>query len=494
MTPTRHSLWRVAIGSAACVLAVLWVVPAVAGEPERIYRSLWKARSDASERHVRCAAILGLARAVGIGAMGDIVEAMKSDDVQIRSAAGDAAVAMPGEDVTKQWIDHLAAVPVEAKPGVVEILERRGGEQALGAVLETMKAKDATVRLAAVGAAKSFPGTRAVVPLVAFLASESRVERDVARRSLERIPGDEAGAAVASALPTVAPPVRRELLGVLAARGARDQTDAILACTKDPDKGVQEEAVKALEPLGGEKHVATLIEMLVTTDSGGVRGAAERSLGAICARSNRDACVAQILPATEKAGVDARCALVRVLQKAPTKKALEAVRAAVKDNDEKIREAGVRALSEWPGREVAPDLLAIAREGASQTQQVLALRGYVRLVKDDRKLSGPEKVAMYKDAMQAAKRAEEKKMVLSALGEVKDIEALKWIAEFLGVDGLKEEAAAAAVRIGREFRGDVRAEPLKTVAIDVMKKVLEVSKNDNVRRDAERVVREAERK
>jgi len=492
------SLRRVGVVLAGVALLTAgWLAPraGAAGtsqEAARIYRTLWKDRVTEAERHVRCAAILGLANAEGIGAMDELVVAMNSPDHHIRAAATQAAISMPGEDVTKRWVAHLESVSAEAKPGILSLLAARGGEAALAAVLDAMKERDGTVRVAAIEAANRFSSARVVAPLVAFLASKERAEQEGARRSLERMPGGEASAAVASAMGAAAPAVRRDLLGVLAARGARDQADAVLAATKDSDTGVQESALKALEVLGEERHVPAVVAMVARTESGGVRGAGERTLAAICERSNRDRCVERILPAMTGATVDARCALIRVLQKAPTRKALEAVRQAIRDANPKIQEAGVRALSEWPDRAVAPDLLAIAQGGRTQRHQVLALRGYVRLVKEQR-FKSAEKVAMYRGAMAAAKRPDEKVMILSALGEVKDVEAVELIAESLGDAALREAAAAAAVRIGREFRGDVRKEPLKSVIVPVMEKVLAVSQNTNVRRDAQRVLREARR-
>ena len=501
MMTSPFSLSRAAVAwvTVVALSAGLWVTPAGAADANtgassaaRIYRTLWKERGDPAERHVRCAAILGLASAHGIDAMDELVAAMNSTDDQIRVAATTAAVSMPGEDVTKKWVAHLAAVSADAKPGIISLLAERGGDAAREAVLDSMKERDVGVRVAAIEAARSFEGTSTVPPLVAFLASEERAEHDGARQSLEKIPGDEASAAVASALGEAAPGVRRDLLGVLAARGARDQSDAVMAAMKDPDTGVQEAALGALGVLGNEKHAPAVVDIVVKTDNRGVRGAAEKALGAICGRSNRDNCATTILPAMAGASTDAKCALIRVLGKAPSRKALDAVRGALKAPDMKIQDAAVRALSEWPSRDVAPDLLAIAKSGQNQTQQVLALRGYVRLVKEQR-LNNAEKVAMYKDALAAAKRPDEKKMILSALGEVKDIEAVRLLAASLDDAALREEAAAAAVRIGREFRGDVRKEPLKAVIIPTMEKVLAVSKNNNVRRDAQRVLREAKR-
>ena len=451
-------------------------------EAEHIYRTLWKTRDDPKDRHVRCAALKGLGAVVGAEAVGDLAEAMKSEDPQIRAAAAEAALEMPGEDVTAKWIDHMAGLSPEGKAGILALLEQRGGDAALGAVLGAMRDADAGVRLAAIDAAKSFPGSRAVPALVTFLASKEGKERDAARRTLARVPGDEASAAVASALPATAPEIRRDLLGVLAARGARQQADAVMAAVKDPDGGVRESALRALEVLGEEKHVAALVEIVVKSKEGGERGAAEKALGAVAARSNKDRAAGPILAAMGGADADARILLIRALAKAPTDKALDAVRAAMKDKDARMQDAAVRVLSEWPDAKVAEDLMAVARTAGSITHRVLALRGYVRLA-GKTKASTEDVVGMYRKAMQAAARPEEKKLVLAGLAEVQSVEALGAAVEAVADEALREEAAAAVVRIAEKIS--------KTHPADVegaLDKVVEAAKSDGVRKDAARIL------
>jgi hypothetical protein len=225
------------------------------------------------------------------------------------------------------------------------------------------------------------------------------------------------------------------------------------------------------------------------------RGAAEKALGAVCGRmAKREDGVEKILPAMRGAAVPAKAALVRVLAKAAGPKGLEAVRAAVKDVDATIQEAGVRTLADWPDASVGPDLLEIARTGVKQNLQVLALRGYVRLANVPPDRPAAERLKMYEAALAAAKRPEEKRLVLGPLGEIKVIGALRMAAALMGDDPLKEEAAATAVRIAKSMGDDVRKDDAKADVRAAMQKVLDISKGDNVRKDAEGVIQRIDRK
>jgi hypothetical protein len=92
-------------------------------------------------------------------------------------------------------------------------------------------------------------------------------------------------------------------------------------------------------------------------------------------------------------------------------------------------------------------------------------------------------------ALAAAKRPDEKKQALGGLAEARYIGALEAVAPCLDDAALKEEATHAAVRIGREIVND-NPEAVKAA----MQKVLEISKNADVQRQAKETLDRAEQK
>ena len=75
----------------------------------------------------------------------------------------------------------------------------------------------------------------------------------------------------------------------------------------------------------------------------------------------------------------AKFALLGVLGRIGGKKSLDGVRAALGEPDEKVKDAAVHALIEWPDTLAADDLLALAKTSPNETHQVLATRGYIRV-------------------------------------------------------------------------------------------------------------------
>jgi hypothetical protein len=89
--------------------------------------------------------------------------------------------------------------------------------------------------------------------------------------------------------------------------------------------------------------------------------------------------------------------------------------------------------------------------------------------------------------MSAAKRNDERKMVLGGLGEVKDVKALEVVAPFLEDEALVNEACAAAIKIAKES-----GQSNKDLAKTTMNKVLEVSKNEGQKKAAKNVLSKLE--
>ncbi|MCX5684370.1 MAG: HEAT repeat domain-containing protein [Planctomycetota bacterium] len=457
-----------------------------AKEAEQIYRTLWKTRTSEKDRHIRCAAVRGLAMLLGAGAMDDLAAAMKDADPQIRAAAAQAALAMPGEEITQKWVQQLAGLPPAARGEVLAMVARRGGPAAEAAVLDATKDKDDGVRLAAINAAAQLSNEKLAPALVAILSSAGRAEQDAAQAALGRMPGEKATAAVAAAISSASPELKSNLLAILTARGARGQIDVILAAASDADAGVRGAALAAIDALGEEKNIPALVGLLAKS-SADEKPVVEKALATVCSRAaNKDAAADIVIKAMPGADAATRPALIRTLARIGGAKALAAVRASAKAPEAENQDAAIRALAAWPDGAAAPDLLELAKSAAKPAHQVLALRGYVRLANVPAERPVGEKLKMLEQAMAAARRPDDKQMVLGAVGELKSAKALALVVPLMADEGLKEAAAAAAVKIAKSLPGGANAE-VKAA----MEKVLAASKNDGTRKGAEEILKKA---
>jgi hypothetical protein len=182
---------------------------------------------------------------------------------------------------------------------------------------------------------------------------------------------------------------------------------------------------------------------------------------------------------------EAKLALLRTLRTAGGPKALQTVQAAAADHDAQVKETALRVLCEWPTADALPLVAELLKSPPTKTIRVLALRGFVRLV-PMQDAPAAQKLAALKDAMGQAERTEEKRLVLSALGNVPTVESLALITARLEDADLKEEACLAAVAIAEKLVATHRVE-----VTAAMRQVAKLTANKKVAARANALARQA---
>jgi hypothetical protein len=142
----------------------------------------------------------------------------------------------------------------------------------------------------------------------------------------------------------------------------------------------------------------------------------------------------------------ARLALLEVMGQTSSQLALPLLRAALADPAPEIARAAILALSEWATPAPLPDLAALARTQANPALQVLALRGYLKLLALPGRPAA-ETAALLADAMSLARQPAEKKTILSMLAGVPSTESLKLARAATEDKEVAAEAAAAVEKI-----------------------------------------------
>ena len=191
---------------------------------------------------------------------------------------------------------------------------------------------------------------------------------------------------------------------------------------EDADGGVRNDALRALGEVAPSSVLARVAAVLVNTKDDGSRNEAANTLVSVANRDRDfDGRTEPILKAMEKASGPAKFALLNALGRIGGRHSLETMRVMVKDPDEKVRDAAIRALAEWPDAAAADDLLAVAKIAASETHRVLALRGYIRVcsIRADRPDEATAKMLI--TGLELAKRPDEKRQALGGLSQISSI-------------------------------------------------------------------------
>lgn len=473
----------------ATALYLLWVRrQAEAGNKERaagICRELVKSRAASHEGNVLCEALSTLVGIVGPAAMDDLLAALDSNEKQVREGVLKLTALLPGEAVSAALVNKMKQSPVDARAEIVLALGRRGDGTAMAAILPALKDADKPVRLAAANAAARYAVAPAISALVAALQTDQADESKVIADGLARMPGEGALAAVTAAIPKAGPKARAALIQIVAARHAKAHFELVYAATYDKDETVRLTAIEALGALADERSFSRLIDLL--RDTGDPEQpevlksviTAGKRLGKVHSEVRSKA----ILDPFSQTNGTTRVMLLRALAEFGGEAELHAVVGDTKSADMEIRDAAIRALADWHDMSAAPDLLKLANSAEKPGQQILSLRGYIRLVGMPSKRPAKETIEMYKDAMAAAKRPDEKRLALSGLSAIRNVDSLKLVATYFEDESVAAEAQTAAVRIVLPAKDGQK--PLQgTEIVEVMKKVADAAKDQKTRDQA----------
>ncbi len=365
----------------------------------------------------------------------------------------------------------LPKLPVEIQLELVSALVDRGDSAARGAMLMILDAaQDLRVRVACIDALGPLGEPADVPTLISLLAPDgggrwlpapTEAQKAAARTALSELRGKAVAKAIVAHWKSATPEVRAELIGILVARRALDRVPDILAAATDPDARVRMAAMAALGELARPEQVADMLPGVLKAEPGGEREAAEKAVMFVCNRSeNPDQRVKPLLAAWAKMDENDKTALLPLLGRVGTAKALEVVEGALADQTPGRREAGLRALCNWPDASAAAELMDLAQSDAEAGHRLSALRAAIRVAALPDKRPDAERLDLLKKCMTMATRNDERNLVLQRARTVRTVESLRFVAAYLDQPENAQEACATVVELAhhRELREPNKAE------------------------------------
>ncbi|MBR5160850.1 MAG: hypothetical protein IKW80_04415, partial [Thermoguttaceae bacterium] len=160
-----------------------------------------------------------------------------------------------------------------------------------------------------------------------------------------------------------------------------------------------------------------------------------------------------------------------------------AIEKALKSNDNAVKDAAIKAICNWPNAEVADDLFAISKDSAyNNGQQIAALRAFIRVVSlpDDQigvKFSVDDKLSRLQKAFDSATRVDEKNLVISRVGSVRDVKSLDFVLRYANDPQLAETVYRAIADLAHH---NFLRQPNRDKFEPAMKMVIEKSKDNGL--------------
>ena len=234
------------------------------------------------------------------------------------------------------------------------------------------------------------------------------------------------------------------LLGCAPARRVAEFVPAFLAAAQSGDEATRRAAFQALEIMATEREAEALVTLLGKTQPGEERDAADRAVWRACEQIPDPAArTAPLRAALEQADAAAQGALLPTLARLGGEASLTTVRRAMQSSEQTVRDAGYRALANWPDDSAAAELLEIAKTSDVPAYRISSLRAFARVVSLPSDRPPQETFQMLKAAWELAARTEDKQLIISRLAVVRVPEALTLLLSFLNQPELRTAALPA---------------------------------------------------
>lgn len=449
----------------------------------RIYQRMYEQDKPTPARG---AALRGMVKSRPAKTVSLIIDAIEKGDEHIQEVAAGLLREVPSEEVISSVIDRLPGLSATAKVQVLSALGDRGDKSAISAVINETGSEQARVRTAAVRALGKLGGASHVKMLAEKAAESAGAEQQAARESLYRLRAVGVDRRILSELPKAGPELKLEYIRAVGNRNIKEGVDTLLQSAKSARSKVSVESLKVLSDLAGPSALPEVTEILLADDiNPRIRSQAESTAATLARKIEDEKEQAEpIISAYSSAeDVESRCSLLSVMGVINGDSSLEVLQDALSDEEEQVQTTAIRALSNWPGPEPIDALKEVAQSSDNRVQRVLAFRGFVRLIG---KVGGPEsseRFELYTQAMDLAEYNTAKRMVLAGLGEMRSFETLEMVEDYLDAEQLRAEAEAALVNIAK---GTIGTHPEKSRS--VLRKVLQQTKSDMVRKQAEKLL------
>jgi HEAT repeat protein len=403
-----------------------------------------------------------------------LLEQLRSDDKLVFQIALSTARELPGAGVGDALVgEALEASPQRAALLLTALVDRQ--EDSLPAAVLTVASRgEKPVRLAAIEAIGRL-GEAAHIAALLKLAGESDAEiAAAAKAALTRLPGDEVDRELAQRLRDGEKGPLRSLIEVVGERRI-DATDELAKSLDSTDPGVRRAALTALGATIKPERLDMLVAAVVAGEHAEDAQAAVKALREACIRMpDREACAALLAESLRNAPLETKLDLLEILGDVGGPKALSTIAAVAKSSEDQLQDAGSRLLGGWMSADAAPVLLDLSKNLEGDKYRVRSLRGMIRLVRQF-PLPEDQRAEMCQQALDAATRPDEQKLVLEVLERYPTVATLKIAGRAAKLPKLRDEATRVAMSIGQklgdtpEAREALAAAGIKPVKVEIIK-------------------------
>jgi len=406
--------------------------------------------SNADSPRVQAAALRGILAAKPAESLELVLAGLAAEEAWKRAVAADYIHAMRAPEQIGAIAAAIARLPAAGQIAALDSLKNRRDPSVRTAALQAVDSSDSAVRVAALRALIASAEADDVPKLVGLAATEPDAAVSAAAFDTVRLMPSAGTDEALSSLMSQDTPVQPVAVRCALARRAPVFAPRFVPLCTAASAETRLAAFAALEVMATAAEAEALVQLLSKTAPGAERDAADRAVWMsglqIPDPAAREALHKTALGAADAAG---QAALLPTLARFGGSELLGVVHNAMASADEALRDAGYRALANWPDATVADELLQIAKSSPVEGYRVWALRAYARVVSLPSDRPPQQTFEMLSVAMELATRTEDRELFISRLAAVRVPDALARLLTFVDQPDLRKAAIPAVFTLAK---------------------------------------------
>lgn len=408
---------------------------------EKALKAIMKANRSNDRLHNFAGALAAYAKHFGYKAMPLLLEAVDNNDKAFRAAVLNIAEETGDIAATRQWLNKAQSVSPEVKAEIIAMLGRRGDPLAAGFASDNLGSPSADIRSEAITALVKLQGKDAVPQLTEHLIKGNDVPE--AKNALMQLLDRDHLKPVAAGLNQTSGTVKAALVDLIAAKSGEEYFRDIINLTKSGNSEEKESAFNALKNVSSAENLNELINLLHSVNDekeiSQVQAAVVSAAKGVQSEKTENG---QILRALKNSGNKER--IITILPEIGGDVALRTVTDYFNNSSGVIKQAAFEALTSWKEYPAAASLYEICNSNSGNYQKQ-AFESFVRQVRSA-KLPDDQKLLQYRKIMPYAVSSDDKKMVISSIGDLKTFLSLVYLEQYLDNNDLQQTAARAIMK------------------------------------------------
>jgi type 1 glutamine amidotransferase/HEAT repeat protein len=358
------------------------------------------------------------------------VEMLKNQDYRLREGAAEslAEFATP---------DQLSAIDWKGNPDawvvLLKGLTRKANPVSLPLFQKALASTDGNVRLAAIEGISRVGDGKNLEMLTSLLSDTNATVTQAGKSAVAGLKGADVGERLIAMEGSSTPALSAILLSVLADRQDHRAFDAAIAAMSSQDPALRTAGYGAFSRLAASGDLSKCLALVPTVKEAYAESFQKGLVRTVLLDPSPSSAAAQISAAFDQGSAGQKEIMINVLARLEVKEANEKLQTILSSADADQRRQAVRALSSARSTASLELLPSIAENGQTNSEKILALKGYIDTIGAISDLKDNKRFEAYQKAWKLAVRDEEKSAVRSALNKIpaKKIPKSKEAADFL---------------------------------------------------------------